>query len=51
MKQFIDDNKSTIKFISLIVGGVTIFVAGLIFVVITDLKLKNTSSWLFISII
>lgn len=51
MKQFIDDNKSTIKLISLIVGGVTIFVAGLIFVVITDLKLKNTSTWLFISII
>lgn len=43
-------NKSLIKKITLIVGGLLIIGIGLLYILITDLYLKNTANWLFLSI-
>ena len=44
-------NKPMFKTISFLVGGILILVTGLLFVLITDLYMSNTSGWLFFSII
>lgn len=43
-------NQSTIKKITLSIGGVLAIGIGLLYILITDLYLKNTASWLFLSI-
>ena len=44
-------NKPIFKTISFLIGGILILVVGLLFVLITDLYMSNTSGWLFLSII
>lgn len=44
-------NKPIFKTISFLVGGVLILLVGLLFVLITDLYMGNTSGWLFFAII
>ena len=44
-------NKPIFKTISLLVGGLLILLVGLLFVLITDLYMSNTSGWLFFAII
>ena len=44
-------NKPIFKTISFLVGGILILAIGLLFVLITDLYMSNTSGWLFLSII
>lgn len=43
--------KSIYKVISELIGAFSIFAAGLIFILVTDVKLKISSTWLFIAII
>ena len=43
-------NKSVIKTVSFLVGGVTIAVIGFVFITVTDLYLHATSTLLFISV-
>lgn len=43
--------KSVYKVISELVGAFSIFLAGLVFILITDVKLKISSTWLFVAII
>ena len=43
--------KSIYKIISELIGAFSIFAAGLIFILITDVKLKISSTWLFVAII
>ncbi len=44
-------NKLLVKNISLFAGGTLVFLAGLFYVLMTDLKMNNTATWLFIGII
>ncbi len=44
-------NKQLVKNISLFAGGTLVFLAGLFYVLMTDLKMSNTATWLFIGII
>lgn len=49
--QFSSDFFKKSKLISLLIGGILIFVTGLIFVLLADLKLKTYAVWLFVDII
>ena len=49
--QFSSDFFKKSKLISLLIGGILIFVTGLIFVLLADLKLKTYAVWLFVAII
>lgn len=44
-------NKLLVKQISLFSGGGLVFLAGLFYVLMTDLKMKNSATWLFIGVI
>lgn len=44
-------NKSLLYKITLFVGGILIFAAGMLFVLFADLKLQVRSSWLFLAIL
>ena len=44
-------NKLLVKQISLFSGGGLVFLAGLFYVLMTDLKMNNSATWLFIGII
>lgn len=44
-------NKTLFKTITYFVGSLLIILVGLLFVLITDLYMKNTSGWLFFDII
>ena len=44
-------NKLLVKNISLFSGGGLVFTSGLFYVLMTDLKLSNSATWLFIGII
>ena len=42
--------QSLVKKILLSIGGILIIAIGLLYIVVTDLYLKNTANWLFLSI-
>ena len=44
-------NKLLVKNISLFAGGTIVFTAGLFYALMTDLKMSNSATWLFIGII
>ena len=48
--QWIRKNQSIIKKIALSIGGFLIAGIGLVYILVTDLYLKNTANWLFLSI-
>ena len=44
-------NKLLVKNVSLFGGGIMTFIAGIFYVLMTDLKMGNKATWLFIGII
>ena len=44
-------NKFLVKNVSLFGGGIMTFIAGIFYVLMTDLKMGNKATWLFIGII
>lgn len=44
-------NKLLVKSVSLFGGGIMTFIAGIFYVLMTDLKLGNKATWLFIGVI
>lgn len=44
-------NKFLVKNVSLFGGGIMMFIAGIFYVLMTDLKMGNKATWLFIGII